>query len=59
MTMDDTDEKVTPMDADSGSSSVLILVRRDPRPLRCHIEPTRIIATVLIAIGRNDDRIVR
>ena len=59
MTMDDTDEKVTPMDADSCSSRVLILVRRDPQPLRFHIEPTRIIATVLIAIGCNDDRIVR
>ena len=58
MTMDDADEKVTLMDAESGSSSVFILVSRDPRPLRCHIEPTRFTATVLIAIGRNDDRIV-
>jgi hypothetical protein len=59
MTMDDADEKVTLMDAKSGSSRMFILVRRDPPPLVCHIEPTRLTATVLIAIGRNDDRIVR
>jgi hypothetical protein len=53
------DEKVTLINAESGSSRVFILVRRNPPPLVCHIDPTRLTATVLIAIGRNDDRIVR
>jgi hypothetical protein len=38
---------------------VFICVSIDPWTLMCHIEPTRFTATVLIAIGRNDDRIVR
>ena len=59
MTMDEADEQVTLINAESGSSCVFILVHRDPPPLVCHIEPTRLTATVLIAIGRNDDRIVR
>jgi hypothetical protein len=53
------DEQVTLISAESGASRVFILVRRNPPPLVCHIEPTRLTATVLIAIGRNDDRIVR
>jgi hypothetical protein len=59
MTMDDADEKVTLINAESGSYRGFILVRRDPRPLRCHIEPTRGTSTALIAMCRNDDRIVR
>jgi hypothetical protein len=57
--MDDADEKGPLMAAESCPSRVFICVRRDPRPLRCHINPTRGTSTVLIAIGRNDDRIVR
>ena len=57
MTMDDADEKVHLMDAESGPSSVFIGVSRDQGTLLCHIEPTRVAATVLIAMGRNDDRI--
>ena len=59
MAIDDADEKVTLTDTESGSSSVFIFVCRDPRPLMCHIEPTRFTAIVLIAIGRNNDRRVR
>lgn len=59
MTMDDANKKVTLINAESGSSRVFILVRKDSPPLLCHIEPTRLTATVRIAIGRNDDRIVR
>ena len=59
MTMNDADEQVTLMDAEFSPSSVFICVSIDPWTLMCHIEPTRFTATVLIAIGRNDDRIVR
>ena len=59
MTLDDADQKITLMDAKSSSSSVFILARRDPRPLMYHIEPRRYPATGLIAVGRNNDRIVR
>jgi hypothetical protein len=59
MTMNDADEKVTLMNAEVSPSRVFICVGIDPRPLMCHIEPTRFTATVLIAIGCNDDRIVR
>jgi hypothetical protein len=59
MTLDEADEKIHLMNAEPGPSSVFIGVRRDPRPLRRSIEPTRVTATVLIAIGRNDDRITR
>jgi hypothetical protein len=57
--MDDADEKGPLMAAEPCPARVFICVRRDPRPLRCHINPTRGTSTVLIAIGRNDDRIVR
>jgi hypothetical protein len=59
MTMDDADEQVTLMDAESSPSSMFICVRRDLRPLRYHIKPMRGMSTVLIANGRHDDRIVR
>jgi hypothetical protein len=59
MTMNDADEKITLMDAEVSPSRVSICVGIDPRPLMCHIEPKRLTATVLIAIGRDDDRIVR
>jgi hypothetical protein len=57
--MDDADEKAPLMAADYGSSSVFIGVTLDPRPEMCHIGPTRVVATVLIAISRSDNRIVR
>jgi len=57
--MDDADETVHLMDAESSPSSVFIRVSRDLRPLMCYREPTRDAATVLIAVGRNDDRMAR
>lgn len=59
MTMDDADENGTLMDAESGPSSVFIGMSRDQRSLMYHVKPTRYTATVLIAIGRNDDRMAR
>jgi hypothetical protein len=57
MTIDDGDEKVHLIDAESSTFRVFICVGIDPRPLMCHIGPTRVAATVIVAIGRNDDRI--
>jgi hypothetical protein len=59
MPRDNTAEQGTRMDADAGASSVFIGVSRDLRPLMCYREPTRDAATVLIAVGRNDDRMAR
>ena len=59
MTMEDADAKVHLIDADSGPSRTFICVSRDAQPPRSDMEPARIAATVLVAIGRSDDRIAR
>jgi hypothetical protein len=57
--MANADEKVKLIDTESNSSSVFSCVSRDPRPLISYRGPTRDAATVLSAMDRNNDRMVR